>query len=119
MKLLLDVDHSPRAAERLRHGGRDVVSAAADPAMVSMADEELLRHASAVGRAVVTEDAKDFGRIVRAWVTRGEHHAGVVFTSPRRFHRGSSSYPENLVVALTALLDSPPDVQKDWVHWLQ
>jgi hypothetical protein len=87
--------------------------------MVSMADEELLRHANADDRAVVTEDAKDFGSIVRAWVTRGEHHAGVVFTSPRRFHRGSSSYPENLVVALTTLLDSPPDDQQDWVHWLQ
>jgi hypothetical protein len=118
VKLLLDAHHSPRAAERLRQKGHDVVSAAADPAMVSMADEELLRHASADSRAIVTEDAKDFGRIVRAWATSGEHHAGVVYTSPRRFHRGSSGYPENLVVALTAFLDSPPDDQKDWVHCL-
>jgi hypothetical protein len=95
------------------------VSAADDPAMVSMADEELLRHASADGRAVVTEDAKDFLRIGRAWVTGGEHHAGVVFTSPRRFPRGSSSYPEILVEALIALLDSPPEDQTDCVHWLQ
>ena len=70
-------------------------------------------------RAIVTEDAKDFGRIVRAWATSSGHHAGVIFTSPRRFHRGSSSYLENLVVALRALLESAPDDQQDWMHWLQ
>ena len=119
MKLLLDAHHSPRAAERLRDKGYDVVSAADDSAAVSMADEELLRHASADERAVVTEDAKDFDRIVRAWVATDDHHAGVIFTSPRRFHRGSPSYPENLVAAVTTLLESPPDDQRDRVHWLQ
>ena len=68
---------------------------------------------------MVTEDARDFGRIVQTWASRGERHAGIVFTSPRRFHRGSSNYPENLVNALTALFDSAPDDQVDWVHWLQ
>jgi len=119
VKLLLDAHHSPRAAERLRDKGYDVVSAADDSAAVSMADEELLRHASADERAVVTEDAKDFDRIVRAWVATDDHHAGVIFTSPRRFHRGSPSYPENLVAAVTTLLESPPDDQRDRVHWLQ
>jgi uncharacterized protein with PIN domain len=119
VKLLLDAHHSPRAAERLRDKGYDVVAAADDSVVVSMADEELLRHASADDRAIVTEDAKDFDRIVRAWVATDDHHTGVIFTSPRRFHRGSASYPENLVVALTTLLESPPDDQSDWVHWLQ
>jgi hypothetical protein len=102
----------------LRGKGYDVVAAADDSGVVSMADEELLRHASADDRALVTEDAKDFDRIVRAWIATDDHHAGVIFTSARRFHRGSSNYPENLVVALTTLLESPPDEQRDWVHWL-
>lgn len=119
MKLLLDAHHSTRAAGRLRDDSYDVVAAAEDDSLVSIADEDLLRHATAEEWAIVTEDAKDFGRIVRAWATSSEHHAGVIFTSPRRFHRGSSSYPENLVVALTALLESPPEDQQDWVHWLQ
>jgi acyl-CoA reductase-like NAD-dependent aldehyde dehydrogenase len=84
-----------------------------------MANEELLRHASVDDRSIVTEDAQDLDRIVRAWVATAEHHAGVIFTSPRRFHRGSGSYPENLAVALTTLLESPSDDQRDWVHWLQ
>ena len=75
--------------------------------------------ASAEERAVVTENAKDFDRIVRSWMATGEHHAGVVFTSPRRFHRGGVAYPENLIASLTPLLESRPEAEHDWVHWLQ
>jgi hypothetical protein len=119
VKLLLDVHHSPRAAERLRERGYDVVAAATDQALSSMADEELLRHASTHGRAVVTENAKDFGAILRTWASTGERHAGVIFTSPRRFHRGSAAYPENLVVAPARLLDASADAENDRVHWLE
>jgi nucleoside-diphosphate-sugar epimerase len=119
VKLLLDVHHSPRAAERLAERGHDVVAAATDQALSSLADEELLRHASSEDRAVVTENAKDFGAILRTWATTGEQHAGVIFTSPRRFHRGRAAYPENVVVALARLLDAAPEVDKDWVHWLE
>jgi hypothetical protein len=68
--------------------------------------------------SLVTENIKDFDRIARAWSTTGEHHAGIVFTSPRRFHRGRLGYPEDLVVALVRLLTDPPHEERDWVHWL-
>jgi Domain of unknown function (DUF5615) len=119
VKLLLDVHHSRIAAERLRADGYDVQAAADAAVVAALPDEELLRQASADGRAVVTENAKDFDRIVRSWVATGEHHAGVIFTSPRRFHRGSTGYPENLIVALTRFLARPPVTEFDWVHWLQ
>jgi Domain of unknown function (DUF5615) len=96
------------------------VEAAADHSeLAALADEELLRRASADGRAVVTENAKDFDRIVRPWVAAGEHHAGVVFTSPGRFHRGSTSYPDDLIAALTRFLATSPIAELDWVHWLE
>jgi hypothetical protein len=119
VKLLLDVHHSRVAAERLRASGYDVQAGFDHPELAVLADEELLRRASAEGRAVVTENAKDFDRIVRSWAATGEHHAGVVFTSPRRFHRGNTSYPENLIVALTRFLATPRDARHDWVHWLE
>jgi hypothetical protein len=119
VKLLLDVHHSPRAAERLSSSGHDVIAAAGVPELAILSDEELLRHATADRRVVVTENAKDFDRIVRSWVATGEHHAGVIFTSPRRFHRGSVAYPETLIVALTSLLVTPALDGLDWVHWLQ
>ena len=119
MKLILDVHHSRIAAARLRQNGHDIVAAADDPRLAELADIELLRHAAAEGRALVSEDAKDLDRIVRQWAATGEHHAGLVLTSTRRFHRGSAAYPENLVASLTRLLESPPEGEHDWVHWLQ
>jgi Domain of unknown function (DUF5615) len=64
---LLDVHHSRIAAERLRASGYDVLAAFDYPELAVLADEEVLRRASADGRAVVTENAKDFDRIVRSW----------------------------------------------------
>lgn len=118
MRLLLDVHHSPRAARRLREQGHDVIAAAGDPVLAGLDDEELLRAATRDGRAVVTENARDFDRIVREWSARGEHHFGVVFTSPRRYHRGSKAYPANLVRDLADLSGRPPAPEADWVHWL-
>jgi hypothetical protein len=118
VKLLLDVHHSPRAAEQLRANGHDVAAAGDDPVLAALPDEELLRAAARSGRAVVTENARDFDRIVRSWAAAGEHHAGVVFTSPRRFHRGSRRYPANLVGALRGSLANPPEMAGDWVYWL-
>jgi len=119
VKLIFDVHHSRLAAARLRQAGHDVVAAADDPRLAELGDEELLRHAAAEGRALVSEDAKDLDRIVRQWAATGEHHAGVLLTSSRRFHRGSAAYPENLIASLTRFLESPPEAEYDWVHWLQ
>jgi hypothetical protein len=119
VKLLLDIHHSPAAAKQLRRRGHDVLAAAVDPRLSVLADEELLRYCATEGRAVVTENVKDFDRIIRVWSTKKEHHAGVVFTSPRRFHRGRLSYPEDLVVALARLLAEPPETEEGWVHWLE
>lgn len=96
-----------------------MLAAADSPALEALPGDELLRQASADDRALVTENAKDFDRIVRSRAATGEHHGGVVFTSPRRFHRGSSGCPENLVLALTTFLVTPPVAEQDWVHWLQ
>lgn len=118
VKLLFDVHHSRVAAERLRQKGHDVQAAADLPELAALVDEELLQRAADDGRTLVTENAKDFDLIVRAWVASGKHHAGVIFTSPRRFHRGSASYPEDLIAALTRLLVSPPEAEKDRACWL-
>lgn len=118
LKLLLDTHHSRLAAERLRAEGYDVIAAGDDVTLASLTDEELLRAATREVRAAVTENVKDFDRIVRGWSATGEHHAGVVFTSPRRYQRATKAYPANLVTGLTALLAEPPPDHTDMVHWL-
>jgi hypothetical protein len=118
VKLLLDVHHSPRAATQLQQQGHDVLAASADPALAILGDEELLRAATRDGRTLVTENGRDFDRIIRAWAAAGEHHCGVVFTSPRRFHRASNAYQMNIVRALAEVLDNPPQSTVDWMLWL-
>lgn len=118
LKLLLDVHHSRVAAELLREGGHDVTTASDDVLLASLPDEDLLRAATGDQRALVTENVKDFDRIVRAWSAAGAHHSGVIFTSPRRYQRARRSYPANLVAGLEALLAAPPASQADLVHWL-
>ena len=118
VRLLLDVHHSRFAAEQLRAAGHDVTAAADDPVLASLPDEELLRAAAGDGRALVTENAKDFDRIVRAWSSTGEHHAGVIFTSPLRYRRASRAYPANLVAGLLGFFAETPADQTDLIHWL-
>ena len=118
MRLLLDVHHSRHAADRLRDEGHDVVAAADEQNLCDIADDELLSLATIDNRALVTENVKDFDHLVRQWAESGTHHAGVIFTSPRRFHRGSSAYPENLVKALGAFLATAPEQLTDQIHWL-
>lgn len=118
MKLLLDVHHSPKVAEQLRRHGYDVVAAAEDARLSRLADEDLLRTATADDRVLVTENVKDFDRIVRSWASTGERHGGVVFTSPNRFQRARRSYPGDLVLALQSFLADPPAEQQDSLHWL-
>jgi uncharacterized protein YbjT (DUF2867 family) len=118
VRLLLDVHHSRHAARRLRDDGHDVIAASDDAVMAAVEDEELLRLATSDRRVLVTENAKDFDPIVRTWAAAGEHHAGVVFTSPRRLHRGSTSYPDSLVKALGDLLADAPADMTDRIHWL-
>jgi Domain of unknown function (DUF5615) len=118
VRLLLDAHHSRHAAQRLRGEGHDVIAAADDATLATLDDENVLRHAARDGRVLVTENAKDFDRLVRTWAAGGEHHAGVIFTSPRRFHRGSKGYPDDLVKALRDLLSDPPPDMTDRIHWL-
>lgn len=96
----------------------DVVAAAADPGLALLDDDSLLAAATANGRAVVTDNARDFGRIAREWASFGQHHAGVIITSRRRFNRAMASYPGNLVRALSQFLRDPPVEGSDWVLWL-
>lgn len=118
MRLLLDVHHARHAARRLRDDGHDVIAAVDDSVLTTLDDEELLRLATNDRRTLVTENAKDFDRIVRDWAAAGQQHAGVIFTAPRRFHRGSTSYPDDLVKALGHLLSQPTTDMTDRVHWL-
>jgi nucleoside-diphosphate-sugar epimerase len=105
VKLLLDEMHAPAVAERLRAMGHDVVAVKERPELIGRADADLLAAAAAEGRAIVTENVKDFAVLHRLWAAAGQVHAGMVFTHPRRFPRGAGDHIRRLGDALARFLD--------------
>jgi hypothetical protein len=70
-------------------------------------DEELLRWARSEERVLVTENVRDFMPIHQAFLARGDHHAGILFTSPRKFPRRTDTIG-TLITALADFLDTHP-----------
>lgn len=117
MRLLLDEQLSPAAAEQLRRRGHDVI-AVADIELSGVADEVVLAHAIEDRRAIVTNDIRDLRLLHARYLTLGTAHYGIVLvpTSYRLRRRAAGS----LVKALDELLTRLPaeDALRDTEYFL-
>jgi predicted nuclease of predicted toxin-antitoxin system len=94
VKLLLDEMISPRIARELRREGFDVVAIKADrPEWEALADREVLRHAAAERRALLSNDVLDFQLIHNRMLADGEAHYGILFTDDVAMPRNKASIP--------------------------
>lgn len=118
LRLLLDEMHAPAVADALRAEGHGVVSVAATSSLRGTSDEDLFGYAAAQHLVIVTENVVDFAAVAARWATEGRVHAGLIFTSPRRWNRATLAYPGNLVVVLRELLGDPPDIGASGTWWL-
>lgn len=109
--------HSPEVATSLRTLEIDATAIAAIAALRGSPDAEVLAHATAEGRALVTENVRDFAQIAQEWMAAGRDHGGLVFTSPQRFYRGHPGYQRGLGAALVELSERPP-AGASWIWWL-
>jgi predicted nuclease of predicted toxin-antitoxin system len=112
MKLLLDEMYAPAVAGQLRARGHDV-SSIHDPEyhlLEGALDEEMWAVAIAHGRALVSENVRDFRRIEAQALARDQPIAHLIFTTDRQFPRGDPGTLGRLVLALAALLATPPDM---------
>ena len=110
--LLLDELHAPVVAQRLRDLGHDVVSVAEESALRAMTDDEVFLWAATTGRRVVTENVKDFRRILVRADEYGGPRAALLFTSSRLFPR-SRRNPGPLITALDKWLRAGPATRPD------
>ena len=118
MRLLLDEMHAPAVAAALAGAGFDVVAVAAEPSLRGSPDDDLLDHATAAGRALVTENVADYAVLATSRAVAGEPHAGLIFTNPTRFNRAALAYPGDLIAALRTFLHNPPVSGESWIWWL-
>ena len=102
--LLLDEMFSDTIAQELRAKGHDVVAVVADPALVSLPDDQVFAHAAATGRALVTANIKDFMPLDGQYRAAGQAHAGLILVSTKSFPQ-DRSYAGAVTSSLAALLD--------------
>jgi uncharacterized protein DUF5615 len=115
--LLLDEMFSGQIADQLRSKGHDVLAVVADPALLALPDDQILAHATATGRALVTANIKDFVPLDAQYRAAGQTHAGLIFISSKTF-RQDHAYTAAITSALSAFLDQDPGMQRGQVVFL-
>ncbi len=91
MKALLDEQLSPQIAVLLRKAGHDVVAVAERTDLVGSSDRILLEIASSEGRAVVTNNVKDFRPLAAERLAQGRTHSGLILLPSTRTRTRSSA----------------------------
>jgi len=106
---------SPSIAAELRRRAHDVTAVAADPQLRSMTDTELYAWATGERRRIVTENVKDFQRLLMQ--DSELTGPGLLFTSVRTFPR-SRRAPGSLIAALESWLTEPARLVRPAEDWL-
>jgi hypothetical protein len=118
VKLLTDEHYATQIALQLRAAGHDAV-AVLELGMTGTADEVLLGFAAAQGRALLTNNVRDFATIAVLWAKGGQNHHGLLFSSDESPPRGRGTIGLYVEV-LAALMDANPaeDALRNQVRWL-
>jgi hypothetical protein len=119
LKLALDEMYAPAVAEQLRGRDHDVVAVTERGDLRGTADEDLFAWAQTEGRALVTDNQRDFIPIHRRLIASGHEHKGLILTTNRRFPRGQPATTGRLVVALDRFIRSTVARNPSFIHWLQ
>lgn len=116
MKALLDEQLSPEIAERLRTLGHDVVAVIERPDLSGRSDEHILQAAADEGRAVITNNVKDFRPIAARLLALGSGHGGLILLpSARSRNRGAT---RAIAVGIATILEAHPDGIAGSERWL-
>lgn len=116
MKALLDEQLSPQIAARLREDGHDVQAVAERTDAVGSTDREILELAAREGRAVVTNNVRDFRPLAAQWLAQGRIHAGLILVPPART-RTRAAVPA-LARAIEQVLRDHPDGLAGTERWI-
>src|SRR5271170_852949 len=108
--LLLDEMFAGIIAEQLRAKGHDVLAVVADPALVGLADDQILAHATVTRRALVTANIKDFMPLDARCRAASQAHAGLILVSAKTFPQ-NRTFTAASTSALSALLEQPSQIQ--------
>jgi predicted nuclease of predicted toxin-antitoxin system len=118
VKLLTDEHYATEIAIQLRAAGHDA-AAVLELGVTGTADETLLALAAEQGRALLTNNVRDFATIAMLWTKGGQEHCGLLFTSDESLPRGRGTiglYVEVLGALFEANLAK--NALRNQVRWL-
>jgi hypothetical protein len=107
VRALLDEQLSPQIAVLLRHAGFDVLAVADRDDLLGYSDRIVFETASGEGRALVTNNIKDFRPLAAEWLAKGRMHSGLILLPSART-RTRAAIPA-LAAAVEAILRDHPD----------
>lgn len=116
MRALLDEHLAPAIAALLRQRGHDVQAVAERPDVAGREDAEVFRIATAEGRAVVTNNVKDFRPLAARALAEGREHPGLVLLPSSR-SRTRAAVPA-LTDAIEVVLRDHPDGLPSTDRWV-
>ena len=116
MRALLDEQLSPEIAVRLRQAGYDVVAVAERDDLAGSSDRVLLDVANHEGRAVITNNIKDFRPLAAERLAQGRTHAGLILLPSSRTRTRAAV--AGLATAIEQVLSTHPHGLKDSERWV-
>lgn len=84
MRVLLDEQLSPLIAGLLRNAGYDVLAVVDRDDLVGCSDRIVFETATSEGRALVTNNIKDFRPLAAEWLAKGRMHPGLILLPAAR-----------------------------------
>jgi predicted nuclease of predicted toxin-antitoxin system len=116
VRVILDEQLSPQIAILLRKAGYDVDAAADREDLVGRSDRIILEVACREGRAVVTNNIKDFRPLAAEWLAHGRVHAGLILLPSTRTR--SRNAIAAVAVAIENVLRDHPDGLSGSERWI-
>ena len=116
MRAILDEQLSPQIAVLLRQSGYDVHAVADREDLAGRSDRLILEVACGEGRAVVTNNIKDFRPPAAEWLAQGRVHTGLILLpSTRTRTRGAIAA---VAAAIENVLRNHPDGLSGSERWI-
>lgn len=116
MKALLDEQLSPQIAVLLRQEGYDVVAVIERDDLAGSTDRIILEVASSEGRAVITNNIKDFRPLAAERLAEGRTHGGLILLPSTRSRTRTAV--RALAAAIGKLLGDHPEGLAASERWI-
>jgi predicted nuclease of predicted toxin-antitoxin system len=116
MRALLDEQLSSQIAVELRRRDRDVTAVSERRDLMGSSDPRVMEAAAQEGRAVITNNVKDFRPLAAQRLAAGRGHPGLILVPSTRSRRLAAV--TTLADGIEALMTENPDGIADSERWL-